>query len=198
MKALLWIAFVGMVVAQWYVPLSLVTKSETTLSEGKEFRFKTMPVDPTDPFRGKYITLDFEASNYKVSDTSKKFEPDELVFASIKEDSAGYAVIDSLYEFYPADETLSVVIARIGYAYVFPENRQEINIRFPFDRLYLEESKAPDAERIYWQNRVATDSLTSYAVVRIHESNAVLVDVMLNDVSIKKLVEDFKKDTTDR
>jgi uncharacterized membrane-anchored protein len=199
MKILIWIAFSVVVAAQWYVPLSLVTKSEQTLEGGKEFRFRTQPIDPSDPFRGKYITLSFEASAFKLRDTlSHIYEPGEVVFASIGVDSAGYALIDSLYIENPDDPSLTILKTRVGYSYIEPEGAQSIDINFPFERLYLEESKASEAERIYWENQRArndsTNTTTTYAIVRIRDGHAVLVDVMIDERSIVDIVREMNKD----
>jgi uncharacterized membrane-anchored protein len=46
--------------AQWFVPAQMIYDQEQVLREGKTYHFKTAPIDPSDPFRGKYITLSFE------------------------------------------------------------------------------------------------------------------------------------------
>jgi uncharacterized membrane-anchored protein len=198
MKLAIWIAFALLVAAQWFVPVSLITKSERTLVDGTEFRFRTQPVDPSDPFRGKYITLSFEAANIMVRDTAQhQYEPGEDVFASIVLDSAGFAVVDSLYTEDPRDESLTMLKSKVNYAYMEADGGQSVQIDFPFERLYLEESKASEAERVYWQNqRFVTDSTTaikSYAVVRIRDAHAVLVDVMINDRSIVDIVREINE-----
>lgn len=57
-----WLLFALLCVAQWAVPLAMVQRAERTLSEGTAYRFRTAPVDPADPFRGRYVTLDFDAA----------------------------------------------------------------------------------------------------------------------------------------
>jgi uncharacterized membrane-anchored protein len=186
--------------AQWYVTVSLVTKSEQTLVVGKEFHFKTVPVDPSDPFRGKYITLRFEASNIVVHDTiGHLYESGEVVFAAVSIDSTGFAVVDSLYSERPNDESLTIIKARVRYAYrEFEGTGQSVDLEFPFERLYLEESMASDAERVYWENRRAfndsTSTTTTYAVVRIRDEHAVLVDVKINDRSIVDIVKEINEE----
>ena len=41
-------------------PLSIAWKYENTLRNGRQFMFRTKPVDPYDAFRGRYVTLAFE------------------------------------------------------------------------------------------------------------------------------------------
>ncbi|HUR30287.1 MAG TPA: GDYXXLXY domain-containing protein, partial [Saprospiraceae bacterium] len=80
-KIILPIAFAIMVLVQLYVPASMIMESEKVLKEGKEFKFKTAPVDPTDPFRGKYVELNFDAINFRgpIRDT---FNYGEMVYVS--------------------------------------------------------------------------------------------------------------------
>ena len=58
-------------------------------------------------------------------------------------------------------------------------------IEFPFDRFYMEESKAYDAELTY--NRTLPDtSQVAYALVNIKNGESVLKDVMINGISISR------------
>lgn len=197
MKIILWIAFALTVAAQWYVPLTLVTKSEQTISDGEEFKFKTQPVDPSDPFRGKYITLSFEAESLTIKDTiTHTYLPNEIVYVALGLDSAGYATVDSLYSEEPGPGVAWYFKARVRSAYPDMDGNQSVNLAFPFERFYLEESKAPEAERLYWQNNMWNDSTrttTTYALVRIRDEHAVLVDVMIDDKSIVDIVREMNE-----
>ncbi len=51
------VLFAVMCLAQWIVPGKMVYDSENTIAEGTLYKFKTAPVDPSDPLRGKYVTL---------------------------------------------------------------------------------------------------------------------------------------------
>ena len=52
----------------------------------------------------------------------------------------------------------------------------------------MQEFKAPKAERLYNEaNRKKED--TCYALVTIYNGNAVINDVMINDISISKLAK---------
>ena len=42
--------FILMVLVQWAVPLRTVWKSQGTIENGKVFKFRTVPIDPNDPF----------------------------------------------------------------------------------------------------------------------------------------------------
>ena len=49
------IIFIVVAIAQLFIPTQMILNQETILKTGKPYRFKTQPVDPSDPFKGKYI-----------------------------------------------------------------------------------------------------------------------------------------------
>ncbi len=65
--------------------------------------------------------------------------------------------------------------------------RRSIYLEYPFDKMFLEESKASDAEQAYWESM--KDSVVSYAMVKVLDTDAVLVDVILNDSSVVDIVK---------
>ena len=60
-------------------------------------------------------------------------------------------------------------------------------IDYPFDRYYMEESKAYDAELTYRKSQLDTSQI-AYALVSIKDGEAVLKDVLINGVSIREIV----------
>ena len=152
---------------------------------GTEFKFKTRPIDPNDPFRGKYITLHYSENKAKVSD-NHIWEINEPIFVSLAKDSAGFAKIETISKSI-SPQSLNNVIAKISFILKYDSTR--LNIDYPFDRYYMEESKAYQAELTYRQSR-RDPSKTTYALVNIKNGNAVLKDVLINEVSIRKIVKE--------
>jgi len=182
MRSVFIIGFFLMAAAQWYAPLSMMFQSQATIEEGIEYKFRTRPVDPTDPFRGKYITLDFEAETYVPLDTNElKLTLGSTVYATLSVDSAGFAVVSKILETPPGIDK-DYVTATMGYSY-----DNTAYLEFPFKRFYLEESKASEAEQLYWQSR--RDSSIVYSKVMILNGDSKLVDVMINDSSIVDVVK---------
>lgn len=181
MKNIVIAAFAVMVVAQWYAPVSMILDSEETIEQGQEFKFRTRPVDPSDPFRGKYITLDFDAENYTPLDTVELYQVEnQNVLAIIGTDSLGFAKIEMLTND-PPEGYSNYITVLYNYRY-----EKSATLEFPFKRFYLEESKASEAEQLYWQAR--NDSNVVYAKVKVYKGNAKLTDVMVNDSSIVDVV----------
>lgn len=184
-KYLLLIAFVFVAAAQIYVPASMILEREDILATGKTFKFRTAPVDPNDPMRGKYITLNFDENVYKIHG-EQSFNQGEDVFVHLKEDLDGFIEIEKLSVEKPGEE-IDFVKAEIWYISYYNDT-SDISINYPFDRYYMEESKAPEAEETYIESLIDSTTIT-YAVVKIKDGEAVLEDVMIDGISIKEFVD---------
>lgn len=176
MKALSIVLFAVMCIAQLVVPGKMIWDSETAMRDGFTYKFLTEPVDPNDPFRGKYITLHFTANH--VHDTAS-WTSGEPVYVLFKQDSAGFATIDRLGRSKPEGNYLATTVSYV-------DGESEVYIDIPFDRFYMEESKAKPAEDAY-----ATASRDSarvcYGLVTIGKGRAVLNDVMIDGRSVQEL-----------
>lgn len=174
-KKVLLIAGIFVAFIQLYFPASMITEHELTLKKGKEFRFKTAPVDPYDYFRGKYITLNYPSFRVPVVNMEELKDGQE-VYAILKKDSAGFAAITAISLKKPGDNT-DFVKAQIYLPY---NEEKYVNVYIPFTRFYTEELKAVEAERLY--NLSAEDStLLTYAVVMVRNGNGVVKDVRVNE-----------------
>lgn len=179
-----------MVSAQWIVPLSMIKDANRTIDEGAEYHFKTAPIDPSDPFRGKYITLDYEVTGYYPADTNEaRFIDGSTVYALLRRDSAGYAAIRKLVTEPPADDDDYMAVT---YQYGTRGEAPFVSLYLPFTTFYLEESKASEAEQLYWQNR-GDSAVACYGKVMVYKGDAKLVDVIINDSSIVDVVARINK-----
>lgn len=185
MKKFLIILFVFMCVAQWLVPAKMIYDSEVVVTGGVVYKFITQPVDPSDPFRGKYITLSFDANTIVLRD-SGDWVAGEEAFVLFEEDSLGFATPVSISRNEP--DAPSFLKTTVNYVENYSDSPYTVNFTLPFDRFYLEESKASQAEQAYWQAQRDTAQV-AYGVVRIGKGQAVLTDVMINDQSIVDVVK---------
>lgn len=165
----------------------MIVGKENILSTGTEYKFRTAPVDPNDPFRGKYITLNFDADNFDVENDNFWHQDDE-VYVLLGKDEKGFAKIIDITKQTPLNNKADYVKAKIHYAY---DNR--VTIDYTFNKFYMEESKAPNAERVYRETARDT-SQTAYALVCVKEGDAVLKDVIINGVSISAITGKNEKE----
>ncbi len=185
MKIISLTAFVLIVVVQWFVPTSMIFKKEGILKNGKVFKFKTEPIDPSDPFEGKYISLKFQQDTFPLNKELEKLSNGDEIFVVLKQEN-GYAVIAQVSVNEPKGN-LDFVKASVDYVENYDNNRR-IHINYTFNKFFMEESKAPKAEVLY--NDASQKSRENcYALVYTKDGSAVVSDVLVNDTSISKLVK---------
>ncbi|WP_055396680.1 GDYXXLXY domain-containing protein [Flagellimonas eckloniae] len=176
--------FVLVCLMQLSVPAKMIWDKEDVLASGKEYKFKTAPVDPNDPFRGKYITLRYDENTIEIPKEHDWARGDDI-FISLTKDDDGFAKIKSVSK-EKLSEKEDFVKAEVGY--ITSYTTTELIIDYPFDRFYMEESKAHDAELTYTESQLDTTSVT-YALVNIKNGDAVLKDVLIDGQSIREIVK---------
>lgn len=184
-KKIILIAFGLLVLLQLWTPAAMIWNREDVMRSGKSFKFRAAPVDPNDPFRGKYIILNFRDNSY-AQKARIKWLPGEQVFAQLSEDSGGYARIHSLHKKHPG-KGIDFIKAKVNY--LGTEGMGTVYIDWPFDRFYMEESKAGSAEKVYNRSLADTNNIT-YALVKVKSGDAVLENVFINE---KPIVSYLKK-----
>jgi uncharacterized membrane-anchored protein len=168
---------------QLAVPASLILRHELTLRAGAAYKFKTAPVDPYDPFRGRYVALRFEQSTAPVA-KGGNFRSGQKAYATIEADKDGFAKFTTVNAVPPADKPYLRV-------HVQWTDVSMVHLELPFDRFYLEEHLAPKAERAYWENnRRGQTNLATYALVRIRNGTGVIENLFIGDKPIAQFVRD--------
>ncbi len=178
------ILFVIIAIIQLLVPAKMIWNKESTLIYGKPYKFKTAPIDPTDPFIGKYIILDFDANSYEANE---QYIRGEIVYVYLEEDKNGFAKIAKVSKSILPDEEKDYIKAKVRFGNYLGYDLK-IQIDYPFQRFYMEESKAYNAELLYRKFQNEPDSIT-YALIRVKNGDAVIQNVFINDTPIKELVE---------
>lgn len=186
-KTILSVFFVLMILVQWFVPSKMILDREDTLRNGEEYLFKCQPIDPNDPFRGKYITLRFSESNTSIPD-SAFYENNQNIYLDFEKDEEGFATIASIKSENSSDIENSLLVNVDLISGDIGASNRLLYVDYPFTRFYMEESKAQPAEDLY-RKIVRDTSQTTYAVVMIKDGVGVIKDVMINGVPIGTIVE---------
>ena len=174
--------FILVAIAQLLVPTKMIYDQENTLKKGKAYKFITQPIDPSDPFRGKYIVLNYEISRYKTMDTT--WVSNQEIFVYLK-DSLGFAKIDTISK-EKLNSEKDYLQTNVDW---YNSYNKELNINIPFNRFYMEESKAKPAEDLVRNSTNLNELSTTYALVYVDGSNFVLNNVFVDDVPIKDAVD---------
>ncbi len=124
-----------------------------------------------------------------MSNASEWYQGDP-VYVILTTDEKGFAKIKSLTKDQPAGEDGYV---KASISYIINDTMSHVTIQYPFERFYMEESKAANAELAY--NEALRDSLQiTYALVSIKDGDAVIRDVLINGIPIREAAKDFEED----
>lgn len=175
--------FLLVAAAQLYAPASMIWEREKVIAEGEVYFFETAPIDPSDPFRGKYVRLNFKDETIPI-DSIDDWVRYQEVYLLLEKDSAGFARYSQVSVEPPANST---AFLKVEVNYISPGSG-ELHFNLPFNRFYMEESKARPAEELYQESIRHGQDLT-YAVASVREGEAVLLDVLVNGEPLRNLVE---------
>lgn len=184
-KNLLLLAFSAMAVLQLLLPARTALQLERVLRQGEVFHFLAGPVDPNDPFRGKYLTLDIPGLDNLTWDLAapviESVQAGSELYLTIAKDSLGFAHIAEAATAPPTHEQ-PYIRATVYYTYNDTSAVHPIVLHNPLNRFYMDERQAPVAEERF---RSRPDDDTAFAKVRIYEGQAVLEDVFVGNASVR-------------
>jgi uncharacterized membrane-anchored protein len=166
------------VLIQLLVPAWMIYQKELVIQKGTTYLFSVAPVDPHDPFSGKYIYLNFQNTSF-ISDRHIDVEYGESIYAVLEKDDQEKAVIKMLKTYPPNDQEEYIKVS-VSYS-----DSNRIQIEYPFNVFYMEEFKASKAEDIYRKN--ITQEENAFAVVKVYDGQYTITDVIINGKSIVEL-----------
>lgn len=174
------IAFMVTALVQLSVPAKMIYDSEMTEQHGIVYKFKTAPIDPTDPFRGKYISLNFELNSFATKDTT--WTAGQEIYLILDNDEDGFARVESISRKNPGNDA-TYITTTVSHTY-----DNELRFDLPFNVFYMEEGKALEAETGYAEYSSQKNAKSAYALVAVRNGNAVLKDVIVDDIPIREYV----------
>ncbi len=174
--------FACAVAAQLAVPAWMIVGKERVLREGAVYKLKTMPVDPADLFRGRYVALAFEEASAPRT-PGEVYESDERVYIVLENGADGFAHVARISRIQPSSG--DYVRVRVDYDYP-PEAR--VRFLFPFNRYYMDEYKAPQAEAAYRQHNLMK-SHDAYVTVRVLKGEAVVEELYVGGKPVKEYLK---------
>lgn len=170
---------------QIFVPAQMIYQQEDALVTGTAYKFKTRPIDPSDPFRGKFVVLNYEIDSFETSEEGWS-DYHGNVFVYLQTDAEGYAEVKTV-----SKTALNIlddyVIAKSDYNY----NGTIVNFDLPFNRFYMNEKKAYDAEISVRQAQIDTTKIC-YGLVYVKDGTAVLENVFIDNTPLQEYVEEYQ------
>jgi uncharacterized membrane-anchored protein len=180
MKASLLTVFGLTAFAQWLVPLMAIRQHEQVLTEGSVIKLKCLAPDPYDPLRGRFLAVrpDWDSADAAKGET---LIPDQPAYLVLTVGSDGYASAQRLTAKEPADGLYVRVKTRYHY-------RGKTPFTWPFDRFYLNEHLAPEADQWFAENIRSTKGIT--AEVRVLRGRAVLADLSVDGKPMREMLKE--------
>jgi len=166
---------------QLIVPASMIGKREAALRAGTAYKFKTAPVDPHDPFRGRYVALNFDERTGQLADGH--IEQGKKIYVKVYEGDDGFAKLGRVSVAHP--EEGDYIKVRAQYAATGPA---DISVELPFNRYYMNEKKAPEAERAYFANSRGTNRNT-FAIVKVLDGMAVTEGLYIDGIHVRDYLD---------
>jgi uncharacterized membrane-anchored protein len=172
--------FVAVAMVQLAAPLGQIWKHEDILRTGVAYKFRTAPVDPYDAFRGRYVALNYADA---VTTSQEALSYRSPAYVALTTDAQGFAKFGLLTLEPPAAGDY----LRVEYLW---GNLTNAHFRLPFDKFFMEETKAPQAEQAYWRhgNRRGEPTNSTYALVRVKGGRGVIEDLYIKDQPIREFL----------
>ncbi len=177
-RSILLALFAALVCAQLAVPTSMILHRETVLKKGQEYKIRTRPIDPNDAFRGRFVQLGYDAVTVSLPGNAPLADG-QKAYAIIEADPEDFAVVKAI-SFTPPDGTAYLKVL------VRPGGGGKAQLLWPFDRYYMEETAAPEAERLY---REQARNATAYITVRIWSGTGVITGLYLDGKPIEQRIQ---------
>lgn len=178
--------FAVVALAQLAVPGWMIAQREIVLERGTVYKFRTAPIDPYDPFRGRYVWLNFEETSVRyIGDGDIPFGRDNpylrTVYVTIETGEDGFARLTGADLHPPASGDYLQTES-------FWNEGTMLHVTLPFDRYYMNEKAAPAAE-IAVRDNSRLQNRNAYVTVRVLNGQAVLEGLYVDDVSIEAFLK---------
>jgi len=183
MKSLPIIIFAITALAQWAAPLSQIWTYEGVLNKGTLIRLKCAAPDPYDPLRGRYLAVRPEQTSIPLPEGMDSLE-EQTAYATITNGADGLATLSSLSFTQPASGDYLRIHVNYGYD-------KKAHITWPFERFYLNEELAPEADVWFAENIRTAKGII--AEVRVLNGRAVLADLTLDGKPFREILKDRVK-----
>lgn len=130
------LVLLALVALQALVPLALIGGNELALARGQEVRLKTVPVDPVDLFRGRYVALRYEIS--AVPDGGR-LSPGDTAYVSLEQRGDRWVAV-AASPLRPRDATF--IRGRVLRA-----GDSQVEVEYGIETYYADEEEALRLER---------------------------------------------------
>lgn len=187
-KQLSWSLFGILCLAQVSVIGFQIVKYERILTQGEIFYFDVLPLDPYDPFRGRYVTLRFKDANKAPLAKEDEFMEEQRIkgYALLEKQEDVTVIKEVTFHKPKRSNFLEVTLSSTDTLYRGINEKHETMVYFslPFDRFYMREDLAPKAELLLR----AGSGVALKAKLRVLEGKGIIEDLVVGDVSLSQFI----------
>lgn len=177
-RTIILVLFAALALAQLAIPAGMILRRETALSQGQEYKIRVQPVDPYDAFRGRFVRLGFDVASVPLP-ADVRLAGGQKAYAVLEADPEGFVIVKSVS--FTTPDTGAYLKVRVR-----PSGTGKAEILWPFDRYYMEETAAPEAERLY---RERARSSAAYITVRVWGGTGVITGLYLDGKPIEEGIQ---------
>ncbi len=181
--------------AAWF-PIVTILKFEYPQVPPQEFRFRTGALDPYDSFRGRYVTLNPMPNTVKAGKDESSDRSRQLRYAVLKHGDNGFAEVVRLTEEPPAGEPF-VRVRNVFRRYEWHGNQKsedaQYQFTFPFNRFYLNEKLAPEAEVLVMETLRKNPDDCVLSVLIYPDGSYAVKDLEIRGKPLRDLLRQKKK-----
>ena len=186
--------FLTLCAAQLAIPLAMAYRYERTLREGTVYRFHTEPVDPVDAFRGRYVAIRLRLVAPPQPAGDDRWGT--AYYVVLGQDAQGDAIVRALSKDRPQEgDWLHGTLGEDVYEEwsrppeEAPPERPPLlgtRVELPLDRYYMEEGKAPQADRAVGRLGAERPRMDVTARVRVRHGLGAIEGLDVNGVPIER------------
>jgi uncharacterized membrane-anchored protein len=165
---------------------SSIVKYETTLRSGALYRIRSIPIDPADAFRGRYVAVSPSITIPAPIDAET-----ERLLLRIQSGERGYVVLatdDEGFARVAQGDDLAIASAWPQWTATAQDaTRTGYTINFSFDRYYMNEQAAPEAENQFRAAARRNSASRAWLTVRVRNGAGVIEGLFVDGVPIEQL-----------
>lgn len=161
-------------ILQWLVPGTMIIGQEMVLGKGDEIKIRCRPIDPYDPFRGRYVRVRLNLTTPENVRLSDELYKQQWVYALLDQDADGFVTVNQIVKDAPGEGL-----------YVRGQYRRRNTFEPGLDRYYMNERLAPEAERLV-RDGIREDAQV-WATVKVWNGKAVMNGLFVDGIPIEEL-----------
>jgi uncharacterized membrane-anchored protein len=173
---------------------SSIVKYETTLRSGALYRIRSIPIDPADAFRGRYVAVSPSITIPAPIDAETerlllRIQSGERGYVVLATDDEGFARVGQILMEPPAQgDYLAIASAWPQWTATAQDaTRTGYTINFSFDRYYMNEQAAPEAENQFRAAARRNSASRAWLTVRVRNGAGVIEGLFVDGVPIEQL-----------